>query len=37
VERLERGIIQRVKALEMYLDDIYGDQEISTTVSSRAG
>jgi len=26
--RLERGIIQRVKALEMYLDDIYGDQEI---------
>lgn len=26
--RLERGIRQRVKALEMYLDDIYGDQEI---------
>jgi len=26
--RLERGIIQRVKALEMYLDDVYGDQEI---------
>lgn len=26
--RLERGIVQRVKALEMYLDDIYGDQEI---------
>jgi uncharacterized circularly permuted ATP-grasp superfamily protein len=26
--RLERGIIQRVKALERYLDDIYGDQEI---------
>lgn len=26
--RLERGIAQRVKALEMYLDDIYGDQEI---------
>lgn len=26
--RLERGIIQRVKALEMYLDDIYGDQQI---------
>jgi uncharacterized circularly permuted ATP-grasp superfamily protein len=26
--RLERGITQRVKALEMYLDDIYGDQEI---------
>ncbi|MUL83612.1 circularly permuted type 2 ATP-grasp protein [Mycobacterium sp. CBMA247] len=26
--RLERGIIQRVKALEMYLDDIYGEQEI---------
>ncbi|MGF2946122.1 circularly permuted type 2 ATP-grasp protein [Mycobacterium sp. Lab-001] len=26
--KLERGIIQRVKALEMYLDDIYGDQEI---------
>jgi uncharacterized circularly permuted ATP-grasp superfamily protein len=26
--RLERGIIQRVKALELYLDDIYGDQEI---------
>lgn len=25
---LERGIIQRVKALERYLDDIYGDQEI---------
>ncbi|BCI86953.1 hypothetical protein NIIDMKKI_21590 [Mycobacterium kansasii] len=26
--RLERGIIQRVQALERYLDDIYGDQEI---------
>ncbi|WP_371814999.1 circularly permuted type 2 ATP-grasp protein [Mycobacterium sp. DL440] len=26
--RLERGIIQRVKALEMYLDDVYGEQEI---------
>ncbi|MCH9736866.1 MAG: circularly permuted type 2 ATP-grasp protein [Actinomycetia bacterium] len=26
--RLERGIRQRVKALEMYLDDIYGEQEI---------
>lgn len=26
--RLERGITQRVKALEMFLDDIYGDQEI---------
>lgn len=26
--RLERGIRQRVKALELYLDDIYGDQEI---------
>ena len=26
--RLEKGIKQRVKALEMYLDDIYGDQEI---------
>ncbi|MFD6196624.1 circularly permuted type 2 ATP-grasp protein [Mycobacteriaceae bacterium NPDC060252] len=26
--RLERGIAQRVKALEMYLADIYGDQEI---------
>jgi uncharacterized circularly permuted ATP-grasp superfamily protein len=26
--RLERGIAQRVKALELYLDDIYGDQEI---------
>ncbi|MBV8788657.1 MAG: circularly permuted type 2 ATP-grasp protein [Mycobacterium sp.] len=26
--RLERGITQRVRALEMYLDDIYGDQEI---------
>ncbi|BBX62437.1 hypothetical protein MSAS_16110 [Mycobacterium saskatchewanense] len=26
--KLERGIIQRVKALELYLDDIYGDQEI---------
>jgi uncharacterized circularly permuted ATP-grasp superfamily protein len=26
--RLERGITQRVKALEMYLSDIYGDQEI---------
>lgn len=26
--RLERGIVQRVKALELYLDDIYGDQEI---------
>lgn len=26
--RLERGIIQRVKALEKYLDDIYSDQEI---------
>ncbi|MET0703488.1 MAG: circularly permuted type 2 ATP-grasp protein, partial [Mycobacterium sp.] len=26
--RLEKGITQRVKALEMYLDDIYGDQEI---------
>ncbi|WP_343601515.1 circularly permuted type 2 ATP-grasp protein [Mycobacterium sp.] len=26
--RLERGIIQRVKALELYLDDVYGDQEI---------
>ena len=26
--RLERGIRQRVKALEMYLADIYGDQEI---------
>jgi uncharacterized circularly permuted ATP-grasp superfamily protein len=26
--RLERGITQRVRALEHYLDDIYGDQEI---------
>lgn len=26
--QLERGITQRVKALERYLDDIYGDQEI---------
>jgi len=26
--RLERGITQRVKALEHYLDDIYGEQEI---------
>ena len=26
--RLERGIRQRVQALEMYLDDIYGEQEI---------
>lgn len=26
--RLERGITQRVKALEYYLDDVYGDQEI---------
>jgi len=26
--RLEKGIKQRVQALEMYLDDIYGDQEI---------
>ena len=26
--RLERGITQRVKALELYLDDIYGEQEI---------
>jgi uncharacterized circularly permuted ATP-grasp superfamily protein len=26
--RLERGITQRVKALEMYLDDIYGEQEV---------
>ena len=26
--RLEKGIIQRVKALELYLADIYGEQEI---------
>jgi uncharacterized circularly permuted ATP-grasp superfamily protein len=26
--RLERGITQRVKALELYLDDVYGEQEI---------
>ena len=26
--KLERGITQRVKALEMFLDDIYGEQEI---------
>jgi uncharacterized circularly permuted ATP-grasp superfamily protein len=26
--RLERGITQRVKALECYLHDVYGDQEI---------
>ena len=26
--RLERGITQRVKALEMFLDDVYGEQEI---------
>ena len=26
--KLEKGIKQRVKALEMYLDDVYGDQEI---------
>ena len=26
--RLEKGITQRVKALEMYLDDIYGEQNI---------
>jgi uncharacterized circularly permuted ATP-grasp superfamily protein len=26
--RLERGITQRVKALELYLDDIYSEQEI---------
>lgn len=26
--RLEKGIVQRVKALEAYLDDIYGDQQI---------
>lgn len=27
-EILEKGIIQRVKALELFLDDVYGDQEI---------
>ncbi|SIS07908.1 circularly permuted type 2 ATP-grasp protein [Williamsia sterculiae] len=26
--KLERGITQRVRALEMFLDDIYGEQEI---------
>jgi uncharacterized circularly permuted ATP-grasp superfamily protein len=26
--KLERGLVQRVKALEAYLEDIYGDQEI---------
>ena len=26
--RLEKGITQRVQALELYLDDIYGEQEI---------
>jgi uncharacterized circularly permuted ATP-grasp superfamily protein len=26
--RLERGITQRVKALELFLDDVYGEQEI---------
>ncbi|ORM29119.1 circularly permuted type 2 ATP-grasp protein [Williamsia sp. 1135] len=26
--KLERGITQRVKALEMFLDDVYGEQEI---------
>ena len=26
--RLERGITQRVKALELYLSDVYGEQEI---------
>ncbi len=26
--RLERGIKQRVRALELYLDDLYGEQEI---------
>src|ERR1700758_4051394 len=26
--RLERGITQRVRAIEMYLDDIYGEQNI---------
>jgi len=26
--KLERGIAQRVEALEMFLDDVYGDQEI---------
>ncbi len=26
--RLERGITQRVKALECYLDDVYGEQQI---------
>jgi uncharacterized circularly permuted ATP-grasp superfamily protein len=30
-------IVQRVKALEHYLDDIYGDQESCVTTSSRAG
>jgi uncharacterized circularly permuted ATP-grasp superfamily protein len=26
--RLERGLVQRVRALEAFLDDIYGDQQI---------
>jgi uncharacterized circularly permuted ATP-grasp superfamily protein len=26
--RLERGIVQRVKAMETFLADIYGDQQI---------
>ncbi|MFO0585455.1 MAG: circularly permuted type 2 ATP-grasp protein [Anaeromyxobacter sp.] len=27
-ERLERGLVQRVKALELFLDDVYGAQRI---------
>ena len=34
--RLERGLVQRLPALQLFLDDIYGEQKIAApTASSR--
>jgi len=30
--KLERGLVQRLRALQMFLDDIYGDQKILGTI-----
>jgi hypothetical protein len=33
-ERIERGLVQRTEALNLFLRDIYGEQKISPTASS---
>ncbi len=33
---IEAGVSQRIRALEMFLDDVYGAEEILRDASSRA-